>query len=71
MQKLDEGMGNFTREKAIIEWKSTIIEMKNSEDVFSNSLETIEDRISEQEFRPLENTQTEAQNKEWKIKKRV
>lgn len=45
--------------------------MKNSEDVFSNSLETIEDRISEQEFRPLENTQTEAQNKEWKIKKRV
>lgn len=44
-----------TREKAIIEWKSTVTKIKNSVDVFNYRLDTIEDRISEQESRPLEN----------------
>lgn len=64
MQKLDEGMGHFTREKAVIEGKSTITEMKNLVDAFNDRLDRVEDRIRKLKFRPLENSQTETHRKQ-------
>lgn len=63
MQKLDEGMGYFIREKAVIEGKSIIIEMKNLVDVFNDRLDRVEDRISKLKFRLLENFQIEIYRK--------